>query len=668
MVDEFYLKDVCDIYPMLKSPVLFIMLGERGKEAFPFLEKTRGGMGDSIQMLQIASPEYKVQDPNVEYININASDWEENISWALENTIIPILKASSYTMKGMISVNVLVDVDDQESFKLEELSKHIYGHLISSFENSVDFYFYCFAAVKFKRDKSFVVKSKVMDTIKELYVSNDWVRLAYVVSDLNEDDVYLSNNLEKKYLALTLNTFLQAGYHINPDDSIFDSVLFAEKNNPGRNVVFQAIGCAPLTLNTELLETYFKWQLVQYYIDRKLDDFSILKNIFPSLGAEKHIVTESFEKNFPNYYENAEYIAYNRSAFHNSSRKCSNRALLRRLYNNSHQEYYEQNVLSIFEDKFKVELGDNGRSLEGQFLKAIREGHVNLFNLMDYEKKRSELESEIRRIEDEKRRLEREFQLWEDSSITIVRFPLFKTGRFSRIRRKKIQEWLDYKKKILIQDSIIRYLHMERDCVLKMLEISAECRKVAENYLNASKSNFSRLERSAFTYQTDNFKEYYSLKVKETMEHSITEQEKQKLYICLCRYMLDEKNCFSVFETGMKDFLKVFWRQGTIKENLVEEILDRMKVMKQKNAHDVLIQLYRSTIDAKNVNLRVIKSGTGNENDVCCFLGPSDNEFISFLRRYKEKDSHVRVLVVEQLTAPVVLYFKFNISENEIRI
>lgn len=104
MQDEFYLKDVCDVYPIIKSPVLFVVLGEKGKEAFPFLKKIRGGLGDSVQIIQIAPEEYKIQDPEVEFADSrkDAVQWKEEINSALENTIIPILKTTSYTMKGMI--------------------------------------------------------------------------------------------------------------------------------------------------------------------------------------------------------------------------------------------------------------------------------------------------------------------------------------------------------------------------------------------------------------------------------------------------------------------------------------------------------------------------------------------------------------------------------------
>ena len=101
--------------------------------------------------------------------------------------------------------------------------------------------------------------------------------------------------------------------------------------------------------------------------------------------------------------------------------------------------------------------------------------------------------------------------------------------------------------------------------------------------------------------------------------------------------MLDEKNNSVLFEEEMAEFLQIFWRQGNIKKELVEEILDRMKASNQKNVEDVLTQLYFSTIEAKNVNLRVIGLKSREENEICCFMGPSDNEFISFLSRYKQK-------------------------------
>ena len=93
MMDEYYLKDVCDAYPMLKSPVLFVLLGKRGKEALPFLKRTHGGMGDAVQMLQVADPKYKVQDPYVEFVNICAADWKDSINnfSLLQSTVRRIL-------------------------------------------------------------------------------------------------------------------------------------------------------------------------------------------------------------------------------------------------------------------------------------------------------------------------------------------------------------------------------------------------------------------------------------------------------------------------------------------------------------------------------------------------------------------------------------------------
>ena len=673
MQDEFYLKDVCDVYPILKSPVLFVVLGEKGKEAFPFLKKIRGGLGDSVQIIQIAPEEYKIQDPEVEFADSrkDAVQWKEEINSALENTIIPILKTTSYTMKGMISVNVLVDVDDDESVKVREISEHIYEHLAAVYENSVDFYFYCFTAVKFKKEKRPVTNLEVIRNIREMYYAQQkdgWVRLVYMVSDLNEDDIYLSNNLEKKYLALTLNTFLQAGYHVDSNAAIFDSFIFADRMNIDKEFVFQAIGCAPLTLNTELLETYFRWKLIQYFSKQDWDDMNVLKNIFSSLEVERQTVEEAFEKIFPGYYENLEYIAFNKNAFSQSPGKYSNRVFMRRIYNNNYQQYYEENILTSFQDKFKVELGDNKRTLEGLFFKAVRSGKINPFHVDNYKKLANQMEITIHEMENELHELEKRLISWEDMLVSVNKIPFFRSGRINRLRRKKMKEWAEYRREILIQDATTRYLHMEREAVLKMAQVVDKCKRTAENYINNFRSRFSRLERSAFSYQTDYFEIYYSEKVRETMENGITEQEKNKLYVSFCQYMLDEKNNSVLFEEEMAEFLQIFWRQGNIKKELVEEILDRMKASNQKNVEDVLTQLYFSTIEAKNVNLRVIGLKSREENEICCFMGPSDNEFISFLSRYKQKDGRVRVLVVEQLFIPVVLYFKFNIPENEIRI
>ena len=668
MMDEFYLKDVCDIYPMLKSPVLFVLLGERGKEAFPFLKRTHGGMGDAIQMLQIAAPEYKVQDPSVEFVNIQNADWKDNIDKALENNIIPVLKTTSYTMKGMISVNVLIDLDDKDSYNLEEISEHIYSHLVPAFENGVDFYFYCFTAVKFTKERSPIIKSKVIEKIQKLHEPNDWVKLVYVVSDLNEDDVYSSNNIAKKYLALVLNTYLQAGYHVDPDASLFDSFVFADKDNPTRDFVFQAIGCAPLELNTDLMKTFFKMRITQYMMEHSMDDQGTLKNIFSSLGAERHIVSETFENAFPRYYDSAEYIAYNQKAMGNISKTFSNRTWLRRIFNNNHQEYFENNISVVFLEKLKVAIGDNSRNLEGQFRKAIEKGQMNPFHIANYEQLAQDLETTIHDLEAESAQLELELRDWEDKSSSLNKYLVFGDKMMNRFRRRKIKEWLELKRKIAIQEGVVRYTHMERDCIIRMLELAKECQHVAENYVNGCKSSFSKLERAAFSYQTDHFDDYYTAKTSDAMEHHITEQEKQKLYTVFCKFMLDEKNGFSQFNAVLEEFIKgEFWRQAKVKNHLVEEILDRMRATRQKSTDDVLTQLYISTVEAKNVDLRVIGTHSG-DNDICCFMGPSDNELISFLQRYKQKDSRVRVLVVEQLTTPVVLYFKFNISDNEIRI
>ena len=232
MSDELYFKDTCGVYPILKAPVLFILLGERGKEAFPFLRKTRDSMGDSVQMLQIAVPQYKIQDADVEFVDILEAAYKDAISCALENTIIPALKSIGYSAKGMISVNVVVDMDDEQSEKLEEISEYIYSHLTTVFENCVDFYFYCFNAVKFGKEKKTIFKSAVIQSIHNLYEKYkqySWIKLVYVVSDLNENDIYLSDNLEKKYLALTLNTFLQAGYRVDAKAPVFDSTVYRSR-------------------------------------------------------------------------------------------------------------------------------------------------------------------------------------------------------------------------------------------------------------------------------------------------------------------------------------------------------------------------------------------------------------------------------------------------------
>lgn len=671
MSNELYFKDVCGVYPILKAPVLFILLGERGKEAFPFLRKTRDSMGDSVQMLQIAVPQYKIQDADVEFVDILNVTYVDEISCALENTIIPALKSVGYSAKGMINVNVIVDMDDRQPVKLEEISEYIYSHLITVFENCVDFYFYCFNAVKFGKKKKTISKSAVIQTIRKLYEKHkqySWIKLVYVVSDLNENDIYLSDNLEKKYLALTLNTFLQAGYRVNANAPVFDSTFYADRSNQKRELVFQAIGCSPIVLNRELLETYFRWKIVEYFKECRWDDLDTLKNILLSMGSEMQTVEEAFEKFFPHYEENLEYIAYNKNAFTKGSKVYTNRSCLNRLYSNNHQEYYEQNISNVFHDKFRVELEDNKRNLEGRFYKAVLMGKINPFSLDNYKILAEELEGKIHSTEKKINELKQELYSWEDKEVSVQTMLLPGIRAFDQIRRKKIREWADHNRKILIQDGIVRYLHMERDSVLKMSEIALNCRKTAEDYMNKLQSSFSRLERNAFTYQTVHFETYYSNKVNETMKENITDQEKRRLYISLCEYMLDARNSAARFETEMKQFVKAFCRQGKISWHLTEELQDRMEITSQSGAEDVLAQLYLSTAEAENVDLRVIGGERSGENDICCFAGPSDNELISFLNRYKDKDPRVRVLAVEQLNVPVVLYFKFNIPGNNIRI
>lgn len=667
-MDDFYLKDVCDIYPLLKSPVLFVLLGERGKEAFPFLIRTHGGMGDAIQMLQVAAPKYKVQDPSVEFVNIRSADWKNNISKALANTIIPVLKTNSYTMKGVITVNVLIDLQEEDYHYLEELSTHIYSHLYASFDGGIDFYFYCFAAVKFTKERSLINESKVIQEIRNLHESADWVRLVYVISDLNEEDVYSLHNLSRKYLALALNTYLQAGYHVTPDASLFDSYLFSERVNPKHKFVFKAIGCAPLELNTDLMKTFFKMRITQYMMKRSIDNKGTLENIVSALGTEAHIITETFENTFPDYLVSAEHIAYNKTALIYPSTSQSNRTWLKRIFNNNQKTFFEDNISIKFAEKVKVAIGDNSRCLEGQFRKAIERGEMNPFQTEDFEELAQKLETDIHGLEADAARLRSELRAWEDSSSSVNEISVLGDKMMNRFRKRIIREWLELKREIAIKEGVIGYTHMERDCVIRMIALAKECQCVAENYVNACKRKYSKLERSAFSYQTDHFEEYYDVKTNEAMEHSITEQEKQKLYTSFCGFMLDEKNGFSEFNASMDDFIDgEFWRQAKVKNQLIEEILDRMRATSQKNIDDVLTRLYVSAVEAKNVDLRVIGTYT-SDMDICCFMGPSDNQFISFLQRYKQRDSRVHLLVVEQLTTPVVLYFKFNISDCLIRI
>lgn len=664
---DYYLKEVCDVYPMLKAPVLFVLLGERGREAFPFLERTHGGMGDAIQMLQVAIPEYRINSSSVEFVDIQDRNWKVNISKALENTIIPVLKTNCYTCKGMINVNVLIDLNDRDFLNLEEISDHIYTHLISAFENSVEFYFYCFTAVRFKIRRLSINKSKTIEEIRKIYEKNDWVKLVYVVSDLNEEDVYSSYNIAGKYLAMVLNTYIQAGYHVDPDAKIFDNYIFAIKDNPERSFVLQAIGCAPLELDTDLMKTFFKLKISQYLKEHAIDDQGTLKNIFSSLDVESH-VTDIFENTFPNYYDSAEHIAYNPRALSNASKDFCNRTWLSRIFNDSHQEYFENNISAVFTEKIEMNIGDESRKIEEQFRKAIEKGQINPFNINNYDKLAQDLEIKIHTLEAELSQLHSELRTWEDAVSSVNEYLLFSDKMMNRFRRKKIIEWLELNRKIAIHEGVVRYTHMKRDSVIRMIGVAKECQQVAENYINGCKRSYSKQERAAFSYQTDHFNEYYTLITDDTMNHHITVQEKTSLYISFCKYMIDEKNEFSQFNSLLEEFIcGEFWRQAKIKNNLIAEIKERMRATRQKNIDDVFIQLYSSTVEAKNVDLRVI-SLHKSDNDVCCFMGPSDNEFISFLHRYKQEDTKVHVLVVEQLITPVVLYLKFNIPSNEIRI
>ena len=403
-------------------------------------------------------------------------------------------------------------------------------------------------------------------------------------------------------------------------------------------------------------------------IEHPIDDERVLKDVFTSLGVEKQIVTETFDSAIPNYYVSAEHIAYNRAALRNTSENFDNRTWLSRIFNNNHQEYFENNVSNVFKEKLRVAIGDNSRKLEGQFRKLIERGQMNPFDIANYEDLKHELEKTIHSLEEKNKELISELRSWEDS-LSFVKDYLFIGNKMrNRFRKRKIREWLSLKRKIAIHEGIIRYTHMERDCVIRMIELAKECQHTAEKYKSRCNNSYSRLFRAAFYYQTDHFEDYYTSKTSEAMEHQITDQEKQKLFISFCKYMLDEEYGFTQFDTTLEEFIMgEFWSQAKIKNRLVEEILDRMRATKQRSTDDVLTQLYISTVEAKNVDLRVIGSHKA-DNDVCCFMGPSDNELISFLKRYKQKDHGVRVFVVEQLTTPVVLYFKFNISDNEIRI
>ena len=668
MMDEYYLKDVCDAYPMLKSPVLFVLLGKRGKEALPFLKRTHGGMGDAVQMLQVADPKYKVQDPYVEFVNICAADWKDSINKTFENTIIPILKKNSYTMRGMINVNVLIDLDDENPGKLEELSDHIYDHLEKAFENSVDFYFYCFTAVRFTTNKRMIIDNSVIEIIQELYKTKDWVKLVYVLSDLNENDVYSSNNNAKKYLALVLNTYLQAGYHMDPDASMFDSYVFADNNNPPRKFLFQAMGCAPLELDTDLLKVFFKMQITQYLMEYPIDDQRTVERIFSCLGTEELIVTKTFNNVSRKYLRGAEYIAYDQDALRNVSSSFNNHQWLIHIFNNHHEKYFEDHASEKFAKELRTIIEKDGRALEREFKEAIERGEINPFHIANYEKLVQDLEKTIHTLELKTTEIKSELSSWEKSTSSVKKYLIFNDKMMNRFRLRIIKEWLELKKRIAIHEGVIQYMLMERDQVIRMIEFAKEYQHTAEKYKNSCKRSFSKLERAAFCYQTDHFEEYYTAKTNEALEHNIPVQEKQRVFTSFCKYMLDERNSFYQFDTTMEEFISgEFWRQARIKNYLIEEILDRMRVIRQKNADDVLTQLYISTVEAKNVDLRVIGTSR-NYNDICCFMGPSDNEFISFLKRYKQKDQRVHVLVVEQLITPVVLYFKFNIPNYEIRI
>lgn len=674
MKDDYYLKDVCEVRPGLKSPVLFVLLGKRGKEAFPFLERTRVSMGDAIQMLQIADSYYRVQDSSVKFVDIYSVNWQDDINGALENSIIPTLKTNRYENRDRINVDFVIDLNDEDSINnLEEISNHIYSHLANSFVNSVEYYFYCFTAVKFSKDRSPISKSEVIKKIKKKYhpnydPKNERAGLVFVVSDLNEYDVYSPSNNSKKYLAIALNTYYQAGYRVNPKDSIFDEYSFAVKHSPTRDFGFQAIGCAPLELNRDLLKYFFKLRITEYLIQNPISEHGILEDIFPATGNEKHVITKAFDDIFPNYYDSAEYIAYNQNAFRNVSDDISNRNWLRRIFGNNHQEYFENNVSVTFFERVKTLIVNNEKKLKEQFRKSMEKGEMNPFHLAKFDTFVEELEKSIHMLEEEAAQLYSDYHSWEDSLRAVNKYIVFGDKMTNRFRRRIIKEWLRRKRRIAIQEGLVNYKHMERDCILIMREMAKECQQVAEKYVNSCKNTYFRLEKAAFKYQTEQFDEYYSSKTKETMERHITEHEKKTLYIAFCKYMIDEKNSISQFNTTLEGFINgTFWRQADIKNRLVEEILDRMKATGQRNIEDVFTQLYTSVVEANNVDLRVFPLNT-TDNDACCFMGPSDNMFISFLQKNKQEDPRIRVLILDQLTIPVALYIKFNIQEGNIII
>ena len=91
--------------------------------------------------------------------------------------------------------------------------------------------------------------------------------------------------------------------------------------------------------------------------------------------------------------------------------------------------------------------------------------------------------------------------------------------------------------------------------------------------------------------------------------------------------------------------------------------------MEQLHAHEVLHMMEGNSYSESSLREAIInKFGSEQRFYACSADNMNVDELISFLNRYKDKDPRVRVFAVEQLNVPVVLYFKFNIPGNNIRI
>lgn len=668
-MDDFYIKEQCDVSPMLRTPVLFVLFGERGKEVFPFLRRTQESLDNALQILQVAEAEHKILDPLVEYVGTgNDPTFGKMVQQAMANSLIPRLKSSAYTMQGTICVNVVVDLKAEIPQYFEQILQVICKILEIHFENSVDLYFYCVSSAKFDTKRPDINHLKLIEKIENLRgLQEDWVKLVYILSDLNEVDVYSTNNIQKKYLALVLNTYLQAGYHTKPGEDVFDGYVFASSHAGTDDFLFQALGCAPLELDTDMMEAYFKKEIIGMLENESVDDEDVLKNIFSAYGEEENIVKETFESTFPYYLESAEFIAYNKEVLRNAGEDGSNRVWLKRVFNDNEQEFFDRNISAKFYERFRVVIENNHRECERKFTNALVCGKLNPFQLPHFQERIDALDKIIKEKEKTKAEQMKTLREWESKNRKAPSSFFLLDRRMNKFRRKLIQKWFKLKQRQLILDGEIRYLTMERDSIENMTNRAKSYSESASGYLMKCENTYSRINNKAFDHQKVNFESHYSVKIKEAMDNRITVQERLDIFSDFCKYMIDPKSKEIDFMNSLESFVyNKLWKKAEIQTQLVEELWDRMGAASQNNKDDVLVQLYQSIIESMNVDLRIVSAE--QKSSVCCIMGPSDNEFISFLHRYKQRDARIYVAAVEQLRIPVALYFKFNISPNEIRI